>query len=89
MLLLSGGEFTTARVAAGLSLIIGRSIEYFGGLEKLAILVLLERCQELIALVDRAIQGEGALLEVLRLHPLQSLQPIQFLSQLFAFKAQL
>ena len=89
MFLLCGGEFTTARVAARLSLVVCGSVEDFGGLEELAILMLLQRSQELVTLVDGAIESEGALLEVLRLHSLQSFQPIQLLSQLLALLAQL
>ena len=66
MLKLGCCKLAAARIATRLSLIVG--VDDFGGFEELAVLVLLEGCQELIAMVDRAIESEGAFLEVLCLH---------------------
>ena len=56
MLQLGCCELAAARIATRLSLIVG--VDDFGRFEELAVLVLLEGCQELIAMVDRAIESK-------------------------------
>ena len=53
MLQLGRCKLASARIATRLSLIVG--VDDFSGFKELAVLVLLERRQELIAVVDRAI----------------------------------
>lgn len=64
-------------------------IDDFGRFEELAVLVLLQRCQELmIALVYRSVEREGALLEVLGLHA-ECLEAIELLCYPIALLAEL
>ena len=69
MLQLGSSELSTSGIAAWLSLVI--LIDDFRWFEELAILMLFQRGQELLSLIYRAIQCEGALLEVQGLHVLQ------------------
>ena len=63
-------------------------IDDFGRFEELAVLMLLQRCQELVvALVYRSVEREGALLKVLGLHA-ESFEAIELFCHSVAFLAE-